>query len=368
MSSLGVTVADVVAAIDASYPFEWAESWDAVGLRAGDPSMPVSGVLVSLDPTGEAVARAKAAGANVLVTHHPPALEMPATLTPSGAAGVIYTAVADGVALIAAHTNVDRGPDAAGCLLERLGFGPGEPLEKGTQTMRHIAVFCPIEAAPAVRDAMAAAGAGRVGLYRACSFETQGTGRFEAAESAQPALGSPGASNVAEECRIESVCAPSTEGRVLAAIRSVHPYEEPLIVVADAAISRGAARMGRIAELEPALTLAELATRVSEAFACTPTVWGAPDTRVTTLATGTGSVGSLVGQAVARGADALLGGEVRYHDALSAVARGLAVIEAGHDVTEWPLVPYLARAVRSTPGLDPALVYEDAPARRWWTP
>jgi len=51
---------------------------------------------------------------------------------------------------------------------------------------------------------------------------------------------------------------------------------------------------------------------------------------------------------MAAGADALVCGEVRYHDALDAAESGLAIIEVGHDVSEWPLVEVLGRAALTT--------------------
>ena len=86
------------------------------------------------------------------------------------------------------------------------------------------------------------------------------------------------------------------------------------------------------------------------------------------MATATGSGGSLLGAAKAAHADAIVLGEVRYHEALDALAEGLSIIELGHDVSEWPLVPALASAVKSTPGLDPASVTVDGPSQAWWTP
>jgi putative NIF3 family GTP cyclohydrolase 1 type 2 len=62
----------------------------------------------------------------------------------------------------------------------------------------------------------------------------------------------------------------------------------------------------------------------------------------------------------------LLTGELRYHVALEALASGLSVIEAGHDVTEWPHVPVLAAALRSHPALAGRVV-ADEPRSSWWT-
>jgi putative NIF3 family GTP cyclohydrolase 1 type 2 len=86
------------------------------------------------------------------------------------------------------------------------------------------------------------------------------------------------------------------------------------------------------------------------------------------VACGTGSAGSLIGDALAAGAQALIGGEVRYHDALEALEAGLAVVELGHDVTEWPLVRLLEDAVRSVTQIDQRTVHTLPAKPGWWTP
>ncbi len=92
-----------------------------------------------------------------------------------------------------------------------------------------IVVFVPEPDGEAVRMAMGEAGAGRIGNYDYCSFTSTGTGRFRPLEGARPAIGDIGQlEDVAEE-RIETVCSDASLRAVLAAIRRVHPYEEPAI-------------------------------------------------------------------------------------------------------------------------------------------
>jgi putative NIF3 family GTP cyclohydrolase 1 type 2 len=106
----------------------------------------------------------------------------------------------------------------------------------------------------------------------------------------------------------------------------------------------------------------------SSAFEVTPVAWGAPETTLSRIVTATGSAGSLIGDVIAAGAQALVAGEVRYHDALDAAENGLAVVELGHDVSEWPLVSLLEDAVRLTPGLDQSAVHVLPATPGWWTP
>ena len=66
-----MTVQDVLWALDQAFPFALAEEWDNVGLLLGDARREVSGCVVALDATEEALDFARARGANLLVTHHP---------------------------------------------------------------------------------------------------------------------------------------------------------------------------------------------------------------------------------------------------------------------------------------------------------
>jgi dinuclear metal center YbgI/SA1388 family protein len=363
---MSATIADVLGAVGEACPWEWAEPWDNCGLVVGDPSAEVTGVLVSLDADLPTITRAAQAGASLLVTHHPPFLEVPEQVTPSSAPA-LFAALRDNVAIISAHTNLDRAPHAAGVLLRRLGLGEGEPLEKNPESDELIAVYAPVEAAEDVRSALAASGAGRIALYQACSFSATGEGRFVPDADSSPHTGQPGQPSEAVEVRIEAVCAPDRFAAVSRAVVDAHPYEEPLVISTPIRRTRGSVALGRVAETSPT-SLADLVRQVAEEFDCTPRVWGDPDSEITRVATGTGSSGSLVGPAATAGAHVLFAGEVRYHDALDAVARGVAVIEAGHDVTEWPLVPILAEAVSATPRLDQGLLTVEPASRGWWTP
>ena len=90
-----------------------------------------------------------------------------------------------------------------------------------------IVVFVPLEAADAVREAAARAGAGAIGAYRACSFTAPGRGRFEPLEGARPAIGRVGKLEVVDEARVEVVCPRPHAREALDAMLAAHPYEEP---------------------------------------------------------------------------------------------------------------------------------------------
>lgn len=98
---------------------------------------------------------------------------------------------------------------------------------------RKLVVFVPEEALDAVRDAVFAAGAGRIGEYTRCSWYTPGTGTFFGGDGTSPALGESGREERVPELRLETVFPAELQDEVVAALRRAHPYEEPAFDVYD---------------------------------------------------------------------------------------------------------------------------------------
>jgi len=128
------TLADADAAISALWPPAGAESWDAVGLIAGDPETEVRAIHLAVDAVPETVDEALEFGAQLLLTHHPLLLRGVTSVAEDRYKGVVLgRLIRGGAALIAAHTNADvvaRGTSAV--LAERLGLTGTRPLEAGS--------------------------------------------------------------------------------------------------------------------------------------------------------------------------------------------------------------------------------------------
>jgi hypothetical protein len=86
--------------------------------------------------------------------------------------------------------------------------------------------FVPAEALDATRDAVFAAGAGRIGGYERCSWYTPGTGTFLGGEGTDPTIGERGRENRVSELRVETSVPGDRVGPVVAALLEAHPYEE----------------------------------------------------------------------------------------------------------------------------------------------
>jgi hypothetical protein len=89
-----------------------------------------------------------------------------------------------------------------------------------------IVVFVPETHTDAVRNAMAKAGAGKIGNYSYCSFSSKGIGRFRPDHGADPHIGEVGRFEEVAEERIETVCSRASLQGVITAIKEIHPYDE----------------------------------------------------------------------------------------------------------------------------------------------
>ena len=123
-------LADVVDLLHSWYPPSSADSWDAVGLVAGDPEVDVAKIMFAVDPTLDVAREAVEWGADLLVVHHPlflSAVHSVAATTPKGRA--LHTLTSGGCALLTAHTNADQATDGVSEALARaLGLSELAPI------------------------------------------------------------------------------------------------------------------------------------------------------------------------------------------------------------------------------------------------
>lgn len=349
-------LAELIAALEEWFDPQWAESWDAVGLVCGDPDEPVERVVLAVDAVPGTVGEAIEHGAQLLITHHPLLLTgvhgVPAD-DPKGR--LVHRMIRAGLAHFVAHTNADAArPGVSDALAERLGLTALRPLEpRPDEPLDKLVVFVPHDAAERLVDALAAAGAGRIGDYERCAWQTAGEGTFRPLAGANPTLGEVGTVERVPETRVEMVLPRRLRGRVLTALRAAHPYEEPAFDLLGLAPIPGRRGAGRVGELPAPVPLAEFVAAVAGALP--PTAWGVraagdPERLVRTVAVCGGSGGSLVEVARAAGADAFVTADLKHHPVVEAVTErggdGLALVDAAHWATEAPWLDAVAAALR----------------------
>jgi len=91
----------------------------------------------------------------------------------------------------------------------------------------HVIVFyVPIKQCEQVKSAMFAAGAGKLGAYDCCAWQTIGQGQFKPLTGSQPAIGQTDRLEIVDEYRVEMVCDKTCITEVINAMKNAHPYEE----------------------------------------------------------------------------------------------------------------------------------------------
>ncbi len=134
------TLADVLAVTEDLWPAAGAEAWDASGLVSGDGATPVEHIHLVVDAVLDTIDEAIAAGANLVIAHHPLLLRGVTMVAEDRYKGaVIARLIRANCALLAAHTNADvveTGTSAT--LAGALGLTGARPLVPATIDTRGI--------------------------------------------------------------------------------------------------------------------------------------------------------------------------------------------------------------------------------------
>ncbi|MEX2132200.1 MAG: NGG1p interacting factor NIF3 [Pseudohongiellaceae bacterium] len=93
--------------------------------------------------------------------------------------------------------------------------------------MYKIEFYVPPSHVESVKAALFSAGAGRVGDYDSCAWQTLGRGQYRPLEGSKPFAGATGNIATIEEFKVEMVCEEKFLQAALAAFKQSHPYEEP---------------------------------------------------------------------------------------------------------------------------------------------
>ncbi|KWX21044.1 hypothetical protein AFM11_27070 [Mycolicibacterium wolinskyi] len=349
---MSARLADVIAVLDAAYPPRLAEDWDSVGLVCGDPDEPIDSVTVAVDATESVISEVPERG--LLLAHHPLLLRGVDTVAASTAKGaLIHRLIRTGRALFTAHTNADSAsPGVSDALADALGLtveGVLSPVAAGPDLDKWV-VFVPAADAEALRAALFAAGAGRIGDYSHCSWSVTGTGQFLPHDGASPAIGEVGSVERVAEDRVEVIAPARLRSKILAAMRAAHPYEEPAFDIIALAPIPGHVGIGRVGSLARPEPLSAFVSRVCTALPATS--WGVrasgdSDAMVSRVAVCGGAGDSLLGAAAAADVQAYVTADLRHHPADEhRRASDVALVDVAHWASEFPWCAQAADVLR----------------------
>ena len=329
-------VKDILNCITEIAPLQWQESYDNAGLQVGDLNAEAHKALICLDINDEIVDEAITKNCDVIVSHHPLIFKGLKHLTPqSYIERAVMKAIKHDIAMISMHTNLDNSYlGVSRMLAERLGLKKLHILQPMQDFLRKLVVFVPFSAVEKVRQAMFEAGAGCIGNYDSCSFNTQGQGSFRAGETAHPSVGEVGKLHFEDEVRIETVVPKHALNQVIAAMLKVHPYEEVAYDVFPMEIEYAHAGVGMVGEFENPMEEADFLSLVANQIDSTCLRHSALIGRkIKKVALCGGSGSPFMGDALRNHVDAYLTADIKYHDFFVPEGRFL-LVDGGHFETE----------------------------------
>lgn len=348
-------VEDLDKVLNSLAPYDLAEPWDTVGLLVGRRGTDVQRVLVALDLTEDVVVEAVTEGFQAIVTHHPLLFAPLRRVTDADRRGMlVHQLIAADIALFACHTNLD-GAEGGLCeiVARELGLVDPAPLVRTPAGWKKLVGYVPPEALDRVSRAVFTAGAGVIGAYQGCAFGVEGQGTFVPGAAAKPHIGAPGRAERVAEIRWETVVPAGRVAAVIDAYVAAHPYEEPAFDVYPLEDVRSRGGQGRVGAVRAAVPLPSFAESAAELLGLDSAAYaGDPERLLDRVAVVTGSGGSLL-EAAAKAGDALVTGDLRYHDAERAEDLGLALILVPHGHVEaWALRRWTATLRRALADLD----------------
>ncbi|TCP32362.1 dinuclear metal center YbgI/SA1388 family protein [Scopulibacillus darangshiensis] len=307
---------------------------DKIGCQIGTLNKKVRKVMVTLDVLENVVDEAVEQNVDLIVAHHAVIFRpLKNVRSDQGQGRIVAKCIKHDIAVYVAHTNFDIAAGGMNDLLAKELSLQDIAILKPTYTepLHKIAVFVPMEAAETVRQALGASGAGAIGNYSHCTFNSEGTGTFLPGEGTNPHIGAKGQLEKVNEVKIETIVPDHLLKTAIKKMVAAHPYEEVAYDIFPMENQGETYGLGRIGKLQQPITLKALALEVKRRFGLDGVrMTGNPDAVIEKVAVSGGDGNSLVPFAKYRGADVLITGDIYYHTAHDAILNDLMLIDAGH--------------------------------------
>ena len=317
-------------------PIHLQESYDNSGLLVGNPESEIKKVLITLDVTEEVLDEAINKQCNLIISHHPVIFKGLKSITGKNATERLVTkAIKNDIGFYAIHTNLDNVDTGVNSILcDRLGLKNKKILSPKKELLRKLVTFCPVDNAEKVREAIFNAGAGHIGNYSDCSFNTPGSGSFRGSEETDPYVGEKGKLHYENEIRIETIYPVYKEREILNAMFSAHPYEEVSYDIYYLGNEFSKVGSGMIAETEKEMDETEFLNIVKEMTKTGCIRHSALlGNKIRKVAVCGGSGSFLIQDAISANADIFLTGDVKYHDFFEADDK-IVIADIGHYESE----------------------------------
>jgi dinuclear metal center YbgI/SA1388 family protein len=329
-------IQDIIHELEQLAPPAWQESYDNAGLIVGAGNAEADKALVCFDVTEEVLDEAIESGAQLVISHHPIIFGGLKKLNGKNyVERVVMKAIRNDIALYAIHTNLDNVLLGTNSILAgKLGLKNTKVLVPMSGRYRKLVTFCPVAHADTVRLAVFDAGAGHIGNYDQCSYNTTGQGSFRAGENTHAFVGEKGKLHFEDEVRIETIFPDYLEGKVIRALLDAHPYEEvayDIYRLENGSSKLGAGIIGELENAEEELAFLKRLKEITRAGCVRHTALRTKSVKKVALCGGSGAF--LIGRAKAAGADVYITGDVKYHEFFDA-EKQMLIADIGHYESE----------------------------------
>lgn len=315
-------------------PVSLAYEWDPVGLQVGNAAEATKKVMITLDVTEAVVDEAAQYGVNLIISHHPllfKAVQHIDAQSPKGK--IIQKLLKYDITVYASHTNLDIAEGGVNDMLaSALAVKQTRPLlPTQSESFLKVVVFVPEDYASSMKEALGNSGAGHIGNYSHCSFETDGTGSFKPLEGSNPFIGNPHQVEEVKERRIETIVEENKLSETIQVMKEAHPYEEVAYDVYPVQQSGKTYGLGRIGEVDSPVSLLEFCEHVKSALDMDHLRFAGDENKpIQKVAILGGSGEKYISRALEQYADVYITGDTTFHPVQDAIDAGLAVIDAGH--------------------------------------
>lgn len=329
-------IKELISYLEEIAPIAYQESYDNAGLIIGNADQNISGVLICLDSIEEVVDEAIANKCNLIIAHHPIVFSGLKKINGKNyVERTIIKAIKHDIAIYALHTNLDNVYHGVNAMIaSKLQLQQINILVPKNKLLKKLATFCPEDKATEVRNALFEAGAGHIGGYNECSFNTSGIGTFKASENTNPYLGRVGERHHEKEIKIELVFPAIIESKLVNALKKVHPYEEPaydLYPIDNNHNLIGAGITGELAEVIDELDFLKSLKKIFKVGFIKHTALLNKKIKKVAVCGGSGSF--LLQDAIKQSADIFITSDFKYHQFFDADNK-IVIADIGHYETE----------------------------------
>ena len=329
-------IKEIITVLEEMAPLAYAEDFDNIGLLIGNKDTETSGILVCHDALENVIEEAITKNCNLVVCFHPILFSGLKKITGANyVERALIKAIKNDIAIYAVHTALDNHSKGVNHIFAKaLGLKDIKILIPKQNYIRKLITYTIAENAEEVRNALFDAGAGTIGNYENCSFNSQGIGTYMGNENSNPEVGERFEFVENNEIKIEITFEKHLESKILKALFKHHAYEEVAYEIYELQNKHQNIGLGAIGTLEKPMTESDFLNLVKEKMQ-TPSIrhtnfLGKTIQKVAVLG---GSGSFAIKNAMQAGADAFLTADLKYHNFYEAENQ-LLLADIGHFESE----------------------------------